>query len=65
MTIFVEIFFMDVVLSIVLNLLYSDVSNAYGILNLLLSIIFTILIIVVIVLIIFKLIRNPHIIRVK
>lgn len=56
---------MDLVLSIVLNLLYSDVSNAYGIINLLMSILFTILIIVTIILIILKLIRNPHIIRVK
>lgn len=56
---------MDLVLSIVLNLFYSDVSNAYGIINLLISILFTIIIIVVIVLIIIKLIRNPHIIRVK
>jgi len=56
---------MDLVLSIVLNLLYFDVSNAYGIINLSISILFTILIIVLIVLIIIKLIRNPHIIRVK
>lgn len=56
---------MDLVLSIVLNLFYPDFSNGYGIINFLMSILFAILILVAIVLIIFKLIRNPHIIRVK
>ncbi|CAD8154480.1 unnamed protein product [Paramecium octaurelia] len=65
LTIFVEIFFMDLVLSIILNLFYPDFSNGYGIINFLMSILFAILILVAIVLIILKLIRNPHIIRVK
>ncbi|CAD8079606.1 unnamed protein product [Paramecium sonneborni] len=65
LTIFIEIFFMDLILSIVLNLQYYDVSNVYGIINLALSILFAISIMVLIVLIIQKLIRNPHIIRVK
>ena len=43
---------MDLILSIVLNLLYSDVSNAYGVINLIVTILFTILIVVMIILII-------------
>lgn len=56
---------MDLVLSIILNLIYPDTSDYFGIINFLVAILFALAIFALIILIIVKLIRNPHIIRVK
>lgn len=56
---------MDLVLSIILNLIYPDTSNNFGIINFLVALLFALAIFALIILIIVKLIRNPHIIRVK
>lgn len=56
---------MDLVLSIILNLIYPDTSDYFGIINFLVALLFAIAIFALIILIIVKLIRNPHIIRVK
>lgn len=56
---------MDLVLSIILNLIYPDTSNYFGIINFLVALLFALAIFALIILIIVKLIRNPHIIRVK
>lgn len=56
---------MDLVLSIILNLSYPDTTNNFGIINFLVSLLFALAIIALMVLIFVKLIRNPHIIRVK
>jgi uncharacterized membrane protein YagU involved in acid resistance len=65
MIIFIEIFFLDLILSIILNLANTDTTNTFGCINLIVCILFVIAIMVAFTLVFVKLVRNPHLSRVR